>query len=304
MERARKTFISFLKLLPRKEKRNVFGVLLVGETATGRSTLVNNLVGMDVAEVGGDLHSETSTISKFTVDMEGVSIALYDTPGLHDSRGDRVAEYLQQMEGVLKSGDIHLVIYCIKLSETRMRESLIRTFQEYNKIGVNWERTVIALTFADVVPVPIETRRRPGFEMAHFFNQSVAETRVQIISVLVKRVGVLPEVASKVICCPTTSDPGEKLLNGKEWYVPFWLEISNLLSPDAAIQFQKRLTNNIESSSPKEVTNDGTAPPLAEPPGDKHTPAHSVCSKGGSPTPTLQDDSKFAGFTESECHAL
>ena len=304
MEKALKTFWSSLKLLRMKNKYSTLGILVIGETGTGKSMLINNLVGEDVAEVGHTYLSETSTISKFTVDMEGVSIALYDTPGLINSRSDGDAEYLQQMEGVLKSGDIHLVIYCIKLSETRMRESVIRTFQEYNKIGVNWERTVIALTFADHVPVPIMTRRRPGFEMAHFFNQRVAEFRVQIISVLVERVGVLPEVASKVICCPTTLDPEEMLPNGKEWHVPFWLEILNLLFPDAAIQFQKRLTNNIESSSPKEATNDGTAPPLAEPPGDKHTPAHSVCSKGASPTPTLQDDSKFAGFTESECHAL
>ena len=303
MEKALKKFWSSLKLLRIKNKYSGFGILVIGESGAGKSTLINNLVGEDLAEVGCSMGSETSTIAKYTVDVQGVPIALYDTPSLNDSRGDRDAEYLQQMEGVLKSGDIHLVIYCCK-SEPRLCGSLIHVFQEYNKIGVNWERTIMALTFADTLPVSMRKRKDPEFTMGHFFNDQVAEMQAHITRALVERVGVVPEVACKVIYCPTTSDPEEKLANGKEWYVLFCQEILNQLSSGVTMQAQKRHTNNIESSSPKEVTNDGTVPSLPKPPGDSHAPVTTAHSKGGSPTPSLQDSSSVPGFTESECHAL
>ena len=302
MEKALKKFWSSLKLLRMKNKYSTLGILVIGETGAGKSMLINNLVGKNVAEVNGTGQALASTIAKYTVDVEGVSIALYDTPGLADARVGRDAVHLQQMEGVLKSGDIYLVIYCIKLLEPRIREANIYTFQEYNKIGVNWERTVIALTFADCLFVPKKMRKE--FTLAHFFNVRVAEMQADIRRTLVERVGVAPEVASKIMCCPTTGDTDEKLPNGKDCYLPFWREILNLLSPDAAMQFQKRLTNNIESSSPKETTNDSTTPPLAKSPSDQHAPVPTVHSKGVSPSSNLQDCRTFAGFTENECHAL
>ena len=35
-------------------------------------------------------------------------------------------------------------------------------FQEYNKVGVNWERTVIVLKFANRLPVPVKARKSPS----------------------------------------------------------------------------------------------------------------------------------------------
>ena len=225
----------------------VFGVLVVGETGTGKSTLINNLMGKNVVGEGDTLHSETATITKHKLDVEGVPVTLYDTPGLSDSRSDRDSDYLHQIKGILKSGDIHLVIYCLKLSETRMRMSLIRTFQEYNNIGVNWEWTIITLTFADAVPVPSSERKKPGFDIGHFFNDRLAEMQACITRTLVERVGVAPEVASEVTCNPSTSDPNEKLVNGERWFVPFWLDVLELLSPGAAMQFLEMRANNIDN---------------------------------------------------------
>ena len=223
----------------------VFGILVVGETGTGKSTLINNLMGEECVEEGGTLTSTTSIITKHTLNVEGVPVALYDTPGLGDSRGVKDDDYLQKMKVLLMSGEIHLVIYCLKLSETRMRDSLIRTFQAYNKIGVNWEWTVIALTFADVVPVSSKERKKPGFDEVSFFNSRVAEMQAHVTEMLVKRVGVMPEVASEVTCNPSTSDPEELLVNGERWFVPFWLDVLELLSPGASMRFLEMHANKM-----------------------------------------------------------
>lgn len=241
------TFRDFLQKM--RSECPVFGVLVVGETGSGKSTLINNLVGKEVVDVGHTLVSETSTVSKHSMEVEGVPIVIYDTPGLGDTRGDRDDAYLLEMEGILKNRDIHLVIYCLKLSEVRMRDSLIHTFQEYNRIGVKWEAAIIALTFADALPVPKAKRKKEGFEIGSFFNDRVAEFNAQITAVLVERVGVTPGVASEIKCYPTTSDPDEKLLNKEMWFVPLWLDILELLSPGAAMRFLEMHAKNIEFTS-------------------------------------------------------
>ena len=232
----------------------VFGVLVVGETGTGKSTLVNNLMGKYVVEEGHTLDSQTATITKHTLEVEGVTVALYDTPGLDDTRGTEDDAYLDKMKDILKGDTISLVIYCLKLSETRMRASLIRTFQEFNKIGVKWEKTVIALTFADALPVPYAERQKPGFEEGRFFNDRLAEMQLCIKETLRERVKVAAQVASDVSCRPSTSDPKQKLVNGDRWFVPFWLEVLELLSPGAAMQFLEMRANSIDDLklNPKE----------------------------------------------------
>lgn len=244
----------FIKSLIQRMKGDcaVFGVLVVGETGTGKSTLINNLLGKeeDVAEEGGTLESKTTTVSKYKLGVEGVPVALYDTPGLGDSQGrEEDKKHLSQMEGILKSGEIHLVIYCLKLSETRMRDSLICMFEEYSRIGVKWEQSLIALTFADTIPVSRKDKKKPGFEIGLFFNQRVAEMQKFVTEALMERVGVVQEVAKKVKCHPTTSDPEEKLLNGEQWFVPLWLDVLDLLSPGAAVRFLEIHANNMDNIS-------------------------------------------------------
>ena len=146
------------------------------------------------------------------------------------------------------------MIYCLKLSETRMRASLIRTFQEFNKIGVKWEMTIIALTFADSVPVPSSERQKPGFEEGRFFNNRLAKMQLCIRKTLTERVEVPTQVAHDVSCRPSTADPKQKLMNGDPWFVPFWLEVLELLTPGAAMQFLEMRVNNIDDLeiNPKE----------------------------------------------------
>ena len=77
MERAAK----FFKRLIKSEKTSVFGALVIGKTGTGKSTLVNNLVGKDAVEVGYTFASATKTIVANTIAVERVPVALYDTHG-------------------------------------------------------------------------------------------------------------------------------------------------------------------------------------------------------------------------------
>ena len=225
------------RLMREIDNCKVFGILVVGETGTGKSTLINNLLMKEVVEIRMGLDSDTSKISKFETTVEGVDVVLYDTPGLCNTRGpDYDEQYLKQMKAVLDNNEIQLVLYCIKLSGTRMRTSLIRTFVEYHKIGVDWENTVMVLTWADMLPVPNKERKKPEFQMSQYFNDKVAELHQMISTTLVERVGVEQHIVKKIKVCPSTDDRDKCLLNGEQWFVPLWLNVLELLSPSTIVR--------------------------------------------------------------------
>ena len=200
----------------------IFGILVVGETGTGKSTLINNLMGRAVAIVGHTLQSQTLEVTPHKLSVEGVPVVVYDTPGLDDTREDDEEKHLGIMKDLLSRRKIHLVIYCMKLTETRMRRGLIRTFEEYHKIGVPWEQTVVALTFADKEE---DTTSR--------FSQM----EQQMKQTLIERVRVTSSAVARLKICPTAKDPNKTLPSGRAWYVPFWLDVVEVLVPAALVQF-------------------------------------------------------------------
>ena len=97
--------------------------------------------------------------------VEGVRVALCDAPGF--GRGYEDEEYLQPVTALLRGGKIDIVILCCNMTEVRLRKSFVHLLQEHDKAGVNWERTVITLTFADWFPVPAHLREtNPSYSIS------------------------------------------------------------------------------------------------------------------------------------------
>ena len=210
----------------------IFGILVIGETGSGKSTLINNLLGRAVAPVGHTMNPGTINVTPHELSVEGVPVVVYDTPGLDDLSGmEHDKENLKMMKSLLARTKIHLVIYCWKMTENRMRRGLIRTFKEYCKIGVPWQQTVVALTFADMV--------------TEVFDNRLPEMYDRLTAMLVEEAGLTESVAKTVKVCPTTAHYEEVLPNGRPWYVPFWLNVQKILIPAAMARFLDMHKDNI-----------------------------------------------------------
>ena len=219
-----------------------FGVLVIGRTGSGKSTLINSLLGKEVARVGHTLISETSTVNLHE-SVEGVPIVVYDTPGLGDINSEEEEQkHLDIIKDLVAKGKVHLVVYCFQMNKTIMISSHVGPLRKYHQIGVDWKRSVFALTFADAVYVPKSDRELP---MSYFFDKRLAFWRNELQRELVKAVGVNLDVVKRLKMYPTTLLPKDQLPNGSPWYVPLWLHIVDILSPAATIRFLDIHRNNI-----------------------------------------------------------
>ena len=236
-----------------REECPKFGVLVIGRTGVGKSTLINNLLGKEVARVGHTLKSETPTVNPHEGMVEGVPIAVYDTPGLGDIKGEEEeVKHLDKMQDLIAKGKIHLVVYCFQMNKTKMISSQVGPLRKYHKIGVDWKRSIIALTFADALYVPKSDQERP---ICHFFDEKLAFWQKELKKELVETVGVNSDVVERLEMYPTTPLPKDQLPNGKPWYVPLWLHIVEILPPAAAVRYLDMHMGNIC---------DERAPPLSK----------------------------------------
>ena len=277
-------------------------LLVIGETGVGKSTLVNNLLGEDVADVGYSMKSATSKVNCYKGTIEGVPVKVYDTPGLADSRSERDEEYLEEIKKLTDEETIHLIIYCLKMTETRMRRSIIRTFEQYTKIGIDWEKTVIALTFADALKPASQLKKQKGFSETTYFKERLAAWREEISRVLAEDIYLEEATVACIRINPTTEDQKQRLPNDEEWYIPFWLDVLDVLPPAARIRFVEIHKNNIiyvdkETRQVPEWPADFHLPPPPKPDVSDPTP----CKQSmvyANPVP-LQSTTNVAGKEQS-----
>lgn len=117
--------------------------IVIGEMGTGKSTLVNGIVGKKVAAEGFGPVSITKSVSKYEEKIHGVLIEIFDTPGLGDPDIDDEDTYKE----IEKLGQIDLVLLCVDIRK-RLTITMIKIMKTVTKI-FGWNNALFALTFAN-----------------------------------------------------------------------------------------------------------------------------------------------------------
>ena len=200
-----------------KAKRRNFSILVIGDCGSGKTTLVNNLLGEEIAE-----EESSSTISTYQGQIRNVPVTVHETSGFENADGREEADFENAMRSLLTGGKLDVIVYCFKATETRMRDSIVTALKTYYNMGLNWRKTVIALTFADVLPIPKHARTDPSYDQARYFDSCVAEWKRKITETLIKRIGVPTEIAAGLKVTPTAGDVEDELPNRKQWFGSMW----------------------------------------------------------------------------------
>lgn len=128
-------------------------MFITGETGTGKSTLVNGLLGAEVARENCTCYVETTEVISYEKEFENksVKVTLWESCGLQYYYGTRnEAQCLADLKK--KCSDMDICIYCVNMTRTRTFIKDINVIKRLTKVFGKklWENSVFALTFANI----------------------------------------------------------------------------------------------------------------------------------------------------------
>jgi cold shock CspA family protein len=239
-EEATETLRELANMLNEASQRE-FTLLLLGKTGVGKSSIVNTLMGKQVAPVG-DFRPTTFTVKYYHSEVQGIKFSIVDTPGLCDDLPEKSKDevYLSEIKANVR--DIDCIWFTTPLSEPRVGSDELMGISHITKVFGSkiWERSIIVLTKADLVHPMDYSRTYRGRtdvlieKIADFAGKEIAKH--------------IPTVAVSNIFDHT---PDGRVWLG-ELYTKVMIRISNFGALPFFLATVNRLTN-LESQTPQVV---------------------------------------------------
>ncbi|CAI8054943.1 hypothetical protein GBAR_LOCUS29980, partial [Geodia barretti] len=184
-------------------------ILITGTHRTGKSMLVEALVGKSVTKTGSQLlRVGSNNVTEYEAKMEEMEVVVWRSTGLRDGSGKEEA-YLAKLKE--KCSNVSTVIYCIDISATSpsaAEKALSAIKKLTSTFGSKWwKRSIFVMTRANV----LETAK-PDVEKR--FNDRLQDWKKRIHATLIET-GVPEEVAYKIPVEPA-GHPKKPRLPGRE----------------------------------------------------------------------------------------
>ena len=258
--------VPYLRAMLEKWERNSknINILVTGKTGTGKSTLINGIVGREVAKEGDALDPETCEVAAHTLKEGEITVNVYDSPGLQDGTKNE-AEYLADMK--TKCSDVDLVVYCIRMSEDRVTANcpdvkamrlLTQTFGEDF-----WQNAIFMLTFANDIldDAELEVGDDPT-EQQKYFNKELEDWEGLLRDRLQTNVGLPKELVQGIVIVPAGHCnqpllPDAGSTDGESpWLSRIWLKALSVTKPRAQLALIKLNLHRIRTKE-EDYKNDG-----------------------------------------------
>ena len=194
-------------------------ILATGNPATGKSALINGLIGQEVAPEGNSLDQETTEVVQYQVTNQGIQFNIWDSPGIVANAEDELQNMVKIAESVPK---IDLLLYCIRMDDTRLRKQDILTISHFtHAFGEEvWNNAVFALTFANSV-LPARNQNDPLQKKRHFEERLQKWTKE--LHEALKNAGVSEMTVDTIPVAPAGYYHEPSLPDGREnWLSAFW----------------------------------------------------------------------------------
>ena len=154
----------YRKLKSWNENSKSINILITGKTGTGKSALINSIVGLDVSKEGDTLNPETKRIESATNQVGDVQLLVWDSPGLQDGvrKEDQTTAEAGYIHDIVQTcSQFDLLVYTVRMSQSRILKGgpdckAMQILSQPNVLGPNmWHNTIIVLTFANISEVLI-----------------------------------------------------------------------------------------------------------------------------------------------------
>lgn len=204
-------------------------LVVIGKTGTGKSSLINGLIGVELARVGEGLQTSgvTDSVEPYYKDIDGIKVVLYDSPGLEDGSG-KEKNYLDQLYDKCNK-KVDLVIFGVRMTDNRFvpdnpdARALVKFTRRFGP--EIWKKAIIIITCTNICEaLNPQLKKRSDEKRKAFFRQIIAAYKRAIHDTLIKKASVPPEIVEQVKVIPTGHESESQLLDGSLWFSNFWLE--------------------------------------------------------------------------------
>ena len=207
-----------------KSRHQQLRILVIGNIGSGKSSLINTLLNEPVAKVKSGLGAVTHEVNPFKglaifrSEVNGIRVTLWDSPGFQEPYMtlSEKSDLLKEIKTECR--DVDLVVYCIKMTNTRLRKEEMETISDLTQAFSCkiWDRSLFALTFANNLDVPANDAG--SCTKYKYFKTNCGEWKMNLHHILAavgygKEVPVIP-VGRDIHCH----------LSSGNWFVNFWIK--------------------------------------------------------------------------------
>ena len=195
---------------------------MTGKPGSGKSALINGLLGIQVAE------ESTSEIQEFEQTINGITLSVYEYNGDNYNTDNSLNEHS------FKCTSPDLVLYTIQMTDNRVHAEDTRRMKGLtNAFGTNvWEKVIIVMTFANRVWNP--DHPHDVNETEKYYNQKLSEWKNILPQLMVKGVKLPRELSKSIPIVPAGFYKIQDLPGEKHWLRSLWMETINHMNRSSA----------------------------------------------------------------------
>lgn len=201
-----------------REKKEPVNILVIGPSCSGKSTLINALLGDTVAETGHGAMPVTRGVKFYEGKFIDIDINVYDTVGFGDSEGSSSRSIVKK---IADNNRFDLMLICLRLDERpdKIDKEMFLVLGAMIKEEV-WKRSIVVLTFANMFVQLKSVKEQDPMDAT---NGKIREFRQYVHRHLSRRVS--QETLSNIPFCIAGDVVVEKIIDADDesgWLTKLW----------------------------------------------------------------------------------
>ena len=217
-------------------RKDPVNILVIGTAGSGKSTLVNGLVGRKVAQTGGGGTAVTNEVKSYRGEALGIQLNVFDSVGFGEGRTGR-----DVVSEIAKAGRFDLILICVRM-DCRITGDVRSMFSTLGRMlnEEMWNRSLVVLTFANVFISLEGIKDTSPHDQTEDIEQQITEFKTQICGFISGR--VRKQVCDEIPFCVAGSPSCMKLATIDDWLDDLWKECIDRCSLDVR-EFLKEFSN-------------------------------------------------------------